>query len=58
MGKKEIRFSDKKLFMKNFRESIKKLFWELNLKKVKVAFDIAEDLVWSKSDCETKISVY
>jgi len=41
---KEIRFSDKKVFMKTFEELVKKILPKLKVKTVKVAFDTTEDL--------------
>jgi len=45
---KEIKYSDKKLFMKSFEELTRKLLPKLKLENVKVAFDTTEDLTWIK----------
>jgi len=55
---KEIKFSDKKLFMRIFEKSVRQILPRLNLKKVKVAFDTTEDLTWSKPNHNTRASVY
>lgn len=55
---KEIRFSDRNFFMKNFEKAVRKILPKLNLKRVKVAFDTTEDLTWSKNSHKTRASVY
>jgi hypothetical protein len=55
---KEIRFSDKNLFMKTFEKVVRKIIPKLSLQKVKVAFDTTEDLTWSKSALGSRASAY
>jgi len=55
---KEVKFSDKLVFMRNFEKVVRKILPKLNLKRVKVAFDTTEDLTWSRSALSTRASVY
>ena len=55
---KEIKFSDKKLFMRSFEEFARQLLPKLRLGRVKVAFDTTEDLTWIKPNVNTRPSVY
>lgn len=55
---KEIRFSDKRTFMKTFERAVRKTLPKLNLKRIKVAFDTTEDLTWCKKSPNTRASNY
>jgi hypothetical protein len=54
----EIKLSDKKILMRNFEKELRKILPKLNLKKVKVAFDTTEDLIWTKKAVHTRASAY
>ena len=55
---KEIKNSDKKHFMKQFEKFVRFSLSKLNVKNVKIAFDVTEDLTWSKRSVHTRASVY
>lgn len=55
---KEIKKSDKKYFMKQFEKLVRFALPKMNLKNVKIAFDVTEDLTWSKKSRHTRASVY
>jgi len=55
---KEIRFSDRKIFLKTFEKVVRKSIPKLRLKRVKVAFDTTEDLTWCNSCSFTRASAY
>lgn len=55
---KEIKNSDKKHFMRQFEKFVRFALPKLNLKDVKIAFDVTENLTWSKKSRHTRASVY
>lgn len=55
---KEIKKSGLKHFMKQFEKFVRFSLPKLNLKNVKIAFDVTEDLTWSKKSKHTRASVY
>ncbi len=55
---KEVKNSDKRYFMKQFEKLIRFALPKLNLKNVKIAFDVTEDITWSKKSLHTRASAY
>ena len=53
-----IKGSDKGLFMKEFEKVVRFAVAKLGLKKVKIAFDITEDLTWGRSRFNLRPSVH
>lgn len=50
--------NDKKLFMREFEQIIRFAIPRLKLKRVKLAFDVTEDLTWMKSSHNLRASAY